>query len=102
MAQLVEHTLGKGEVPSSNLGISTIMKCIKNSSGGDSAVVPPDPMPNSAVKRRSADGSVGPPHARVGNCQTLFEDEKAILLDGLFAFSEKTNLTFQLFSTPIG
>ncbi len=24
MAQLVEHTLGKGEVPSSNLGISTI------------------------------------------------------------------------------
>ncbi|MDT3611369.1 hypothetical protein ROM10_15110, partial [Cronobacter sakazakii] len=21
------------------------------------------------VKRRSADGSVGPPHARVGNCQ---------------------------------
>ncbi|MDU4095131.1 MAG: hypothetical protein E7H57_17950, partial [Pantoea sp.] len=27
------------------------------------------PMPNSEVKRRSADGSVGPPHARVGNCQ---------------------------------
>jgi hypothetical protein len=26
-------------------------------------------MPNSEVKRRSADGSVGPPHARVGNCQ---------------------------------
>ncbi len=24
MAQLVEHTLGKGEVPSSNLGISTM------------------------------------------------------------------------------
>ncbi|MDF7631746.1 hypothetical protein PUG46_21115, partial [Erwiniaceae bacterium L1_55_4] len=23
----------------------------------------------SEVKRRSADGSVGPPHARVGNCQ---------------------------------
>ena len=37
--------------------------------GGFSAVVPPDPMPNSEVKRRSADGSVGPPHARVGNCQ---------------------------------
>src|SRR5690606_3073360 len=29
----------------------------------------PDPMPNSEVKRRSADGSVGSPHARVGNCQ---------------------------------
>ncbi|MEC5375984.1 hypothetical protein N8L13_21160, partial [Pseudocitrobacter sp. MW920760] len=27
------------------------------------------PMPNSEVKRRSADGSVGSPHARVGNCQ---------------------------------
>ncbi|MCZ2719961.1 hypothetical protein, partial [Erwinia amylovora] len=26
-------------------------------------------MPNSEVKRRSADGSVGSPHARVGNCQ---------------------------------
>ena len=39
--------------------------------GGDSAVVPPDPMPNSEVKRRSADGSVGLPHVRVGNCQVL-------------------------------
>ncbi|MDF3580618.1 hypothetical protein QVM78_20655, partial [Enterobacter hormaechei] len=26
--------------------------------------------PNSEVKRRSADGSVGSPHVRVGNCQT--------------------------------
>ncbi len=41
----------------------------QNLPGGDSAVVPPDPMPNSEVKRRSADGSVGSPHARVGNCQ---------------------------------
>ncbi len=39
--------------------------------GGDSAAVPPDPMPNSAVKRRSADGSVGSPHVRVGHCQAL-------------------------------
>ncbi len=43
----------------------------QNLPGGDSAVVPPDPMPNSAVKRRSADGSVGSPHVRVGNCQAL-------------------------------
>ncbi|WP_214040016.1 hypothetical protein, partial [Photorhabdus akhurstii] len=28
-------------------------------------------MPNSAVKRRSADGSVGSPHVRVGHCQAL-------------------------------
>ena len=41
----------------------------QNLPGGNSAVVPPDPMPNSEVKRRSADGSVGSPHVRVGNCQ---------------------------------
>ena len=41
----------------------------QNLPGGSSAVVPPDPMPNSEVKRRSADGSVGSPHVRVGNCQ---------------------------------
>ncbi len=41
----------------------------QNLPGGHSAVVPPDPMPNSEVKRRSADGSVGSPHARVGHCQ---------------------------------
>ncbi len=70
MAQLVEHTLGKGEVPSSNLGISTMNLSVlkKNLPSGNSAVVPPDPMPNSVVKRRSADGSVGLPHVRVGNC----------------------------------
>nr|WP_080226162.1 hypothetical protein [Salmonella enterica] len=33
-------------------------------------------MPNSEVKRRSADGSVGSPHARVGNCQAS-NSEKA-------------------------
>ena len=30
---------------------------------------PPDPMPNSEVKRNSADGSVGSPHVRVGHRQ---------------------------------
>ena len=29
---------------------------------------PPDPIPNSAVKPLSADGSVGSPHVRVGHC----------------------------------
>ncbi len=42
-----------------------------NLPGGRSAVVPPDPMPNSEVKRRSADGSVGSPHVRVGNRQVI-------------------------------
>ena len=56
----------------------------QNLPGGTSAVVPPDPMPNSEVKRRSADGSVGSPHARVGNCQALIKVKKPILTDGLF------------------
>ena len=30
---------------------------------------PPDPIPNSEVKRLSADGSVGHPHVRVGHRQ---------------------------------
>lgn len=49
--------------------IKNCVQSTKNLPGGTSAVVPPDPMPNSEVKRRSADGSVGSPHARVGNCQ---------------------------------
>ena len=53
MAQSVERTLGKGEVPSSILGISTT-----NLFDGDSAVEPPVSMPNTEVKRCSADGSV--------------------------------------------
>ena len=32
-------------------------------------MVPPDPIPNSEVKRRNADGSVGLPHVRVGHRQ---------------------------------
>lgn len=35
------------------------------------AVVPPDPMPNSEVKRSIADGSVGLPHVRVGQHQVF-------------------------------
>ena len=57
----------------------------QNLSGGNSAVVPPDPMPNSVVKRRSADGSVGSPHVRVGNCQTLIKP-RSHPLGGFFAF----------------
>ena len=35
------------------------------------AVEPPDPIPNSEVKRSIADGSVGLPHVRVGHRQAL-------------------------------
>lgn len=37
--------------------------------GGDSAVDPPNSMPNLEVKRCNADGSVGLPHVRVGHRQ---------------------------------
>ena len=42
--------------------------------GGNSALEPPDPIPNSEVKRRSADDSVGPPHVKVGHCQALIQN----------------------------
>ena len=37
--------------------------------GGNSAVVPPDPFPNSEVKRSCADDSLGSPYAKVGRRQ---------------------------------
>ena len=60
----------------------------QNLPGGLSAVVPPDPMPNSEVKRRSADGSVGSPHVRVGNCQTLIKKNPSRKA-GVFCFAEQ-------------
>src|SRR5690554_1579415 len=44
---------------------------------------PPDPMPNSAVKPLSADGSVGPPHARVGHRQAFIRKTPASLEAGV-------------------
>ncbi|MFH3086321.1 hypothetical protein ABK864_25275, partial [Serratia marcescens] len=43
------------------------------------------PMPNSEVKRRSADGSVGSPHARVGHCQASNKAESPELTFRAFA-----------------
>ena len=59
----------------------------KNLPGGESAVVPPDPMPNSEVKRRSADGSVGSPHARVGHCQASNKAESPELTFRAFCYA---------------
>ncbi len=39
--------------------------------GDNSEMEPPDPIPNSEVKRFSADGSVGSPHVRVGHRQAF-------------------------------
>ena len=49
------------------------------------ALVPPDPIPNSVVKRCIADGSVGFPHVRVGHRQTSIQ--KPSLMAGFFLFS---------------
>ncbi len=51
-------------------GIS--IPCTKPVLPGDHRVLePPDPIPNSEVKRYIADGSVGFPHVRVGHRQAL-------------------------------
>ena len=44
--------------------------------GGENAIAPPDPMPNSEVKYCNADGSVGIPHVRVGHCQVFNLEKK--------------------------
>ena len=48
-------------------------------------MVPPDPIPNSEVKRRCADGSVGLPHVRVGHRQVLNVEPRAEWL-GVFVY----------------
>ena len=48
-------------------------------------MVPPDPIPNSEVKRRCADGSVGFPHVRVGHRQVLNVEPRAEEL-GVFVY----------------
>ena len=55
--------------------------------GDHRALEPPDPIPNSEVKRRIADGSVGFPHVRVGHRQApkwkrAIPDGVALLLFG--------------------
>jgi len=45
--------------------------CQASLPGDHRALEPPDPIPNSVVKRRIADGSVGSPHVRVGHRQAL-------------------------------
>ncbi len=56
--------------------------------GGHSEVAPPDPIPNSEVKRFSADGSVGLPHVRVGHRQVLFQNPR-LYSEGFFTENGK-------------
>ena len=50
------------------------------------ALEPPDPIPNSEVKRRIADGSVGFPHVRVGHRQAPKNERPPPLRVGGFLF----------------
>ena len=50
-------------------------------------MVPPDPISNSEVKRVIADGSVGLPHVRVGQCQTPILKPQSLLKTEAFLFS---------------
>ena len=47
--------------------------------GGHSELDPPDPIPNSEVKRFSADGSVGFPHVRVGHRQACIPKNPSVI-----------------------
>ena len=58
------------------------------------ALEPPDPIPNSEVKRCIADGSVGSPHVRVGHRQAPFLKARSVR-----AFFRLSFLLFQ--SAPI-
>ena len=46
-------------------------------------MAPPDPIPNSEVKRSSADDSVGLPHVKVGHRQVLFQNPR-LYSEGFF------------------
>ena len=50
-----------------------------------SELEPPDPIPNSEVKRLSADGSVGFPHVRVGHRQALNSKRPDAIASGRFS-----------------
>src|ERR1700712_4470536 len=54
------------------------------------ALEPPDPFPNSAVKRCIADGSVGFPHVRVGHRQDSNPKPLIALRSGVLSFLAHT------------
>ncbi|MEZ2862699.1 hypothetical protein ACBQ02_10165, partial [Proteus terrae] len=56
---------------------------------------------NSEVKRCSADGSVGSPHVRVGNCQALNKTRKPTQWVGFFAFGVFYSLKVQKYKSLV-
>ena len=61
-------------------------------------MVPPDPIPNSEVKRRCADGSVGLPHVRVGHRQVLNIEPQAEWF-GFFVYGVLLKITLTIYLT---
>ncbi len=57
--------------------------------GVDRDLEPPEPIPNSEVKRVIADDSVGPPHVKVGQRQHLILKSPSPDGEGLFLLSAK-------------
>ena len=55
---------------------------------------PPDPIPNSEVKRCIADDSVGLPHVKVGHCQALNTKPSIRKCRGFFYVLEFIELRF--------
>ena len=54
--------------------------------GDNRALEPPDSIPNSEVKRRIADGSVGLPHVRVGHRQASKKENPGHIVAGVLFF----------------
>ena len=69
--------------PKSQSGAGATLRHSKRLPGGHSGVEPPDPFPNSEVKRTSADGSVHP-HARVGHRQGFYFEKPGLGRDRVF------------------
>ena len=57
--------------------------------GGNGEVEPPDTIPNSEVKRLSADDSVGSPHVKVGHRQALNLNPRYASIGGFFLCAQK-------------
>jgi hypothetical protein len=54
--------------------------------GGNRTLEPPDPIPNSEVKRCIANDSVGFPHVKVGHCQAFKSKTSGPSGSGVFYF----------------
>ena len=58
----------------------------------NSELEPPDPIPNSVVKRFSANGSVGYPHVRVGHRQASKYETPLGYPNGVFYCLEESEI----------